>query len=126
MASSLYRGIALPFDKGPTALPKAATDSDLINQSLRQIILTGRRERVMRPEFGCDAFRFVHENNNELLSELIRTEVSTAVGRFEPRVALQDILVERSEDLTTVYVTIIYVIVATRTQDSVKIKLPEK
>ena len=124
--ASFFRGIAFPFGKGPTQLPTPATDADLLKQSLIQIVMTGRNERVMRPDFGCDAFRFIHENNDDLLNELIRAEVSSSVGRFESRIALQDILIEKSADLSTVFVTLVYVIVATRTQDSVKIKLPQR
>jgi len=123
MATSFYRGIAFPFAKGDTSLPRAVTDADLVKQSLLQIVMTARGERVMRPEFGCNAHRFVFENNDDLLGELIRTEVAAVVGRFEPRVVLQDVLVERNEETGMVAVTLIYVLVATREQDSVEIAL---
>lgn len=126
MVSYLYRGISFPFTKGETSFPEAAVDNDVIKQSLYQIVLTGPGERVMRPGFGTSAHKYVFENNDDLLSELVRTEVSASVGRYEPRVALRDIIVARSEDLTEITVTLIYVIIATRTQDSVQIRVPGK
>jgi len=120
---AFYRGIAFPFTKGSTSLPKAVTDADLVKQSLLQIIMTARGERVMRPDFGCNAQKFVFENNSDLLGELIRAEVSAVVGRFEPRVVLQDVLVERNEDSGEVAATLVYVLVATSEQDSVEIAL---
>jgi len=87
--------------------------------------MTGRNERVMRPEFGCNAQKFVFENNDDLLGELIRAEVSATVERFEPRVVLLDVLVERDVDRGQVTVTLEYVLVATRQQDTVEIVLPQ-
>jgi hypothetical protein len=122
---SFYRGIAFPFEKGSTALPKAATDAALVKQSLIQIIMTGRNERVMRPEFGCNAVSFVFENNDDLLGELIRAEVSATVERFEARVVLLDVLVTRDVEKAQVIVTLEYVLVATKQQDTVEIVFPE-
>lgn len=126
MAGALYRGIFFPFKKGLNALPQPVTDSELVKQSLQQIVLTGRNERVMRPDFGCDAYSFIHENNNELLAELIRTEVNSSIGRFEPRVILQDVEVVRDVDKGEVSITLVYVLVATRQQDTVEIVVPMK
>ncbi len=122
--SSYYRGIGFPFTKGPTSLPAAAVDAELVRQSLDQIILTGRFERVMRPGFGCDAMSFIFEPNDELMSELIRTEVTSAIGRFEPRVILQDVQVVRDVEKGQVLVTVNYILVATRTPDSTVVPLP--
>jgi uncharacterized protein len=121
--SSFYRGINFPFTKGKTALPQPVTDDDLVKQSLQQIVLTGRNQRVMRPDFGCDAYSFVFEPNNEMLAELIRTEVSAAIGRFEPRVVVLDIGVVRDTEKGEVVVTIQYVVVTTRTKDTVQVPL---
>ena len=124
MATAFFRGINFPFTKGATALPEPATDSDLIRQSLEQIIMTGRNERVMRPDFGSGVLRFIFENNDDLLDELIRAEVTSAIGRFEPRVAIQDIVIEKDAEKALVTITIVYVLVTTRQQDTVEIVVP--
>lgn len=121
---SIFRGINFPFKKNAKSLPAAATDAELVKQSLEQIVLTGRNERVMRPNFGCDATSFVFENNDEILAELIRTSVSAAVGRFEPRVLLQEVQVLRDVEKGDVLVTLVYVLLATRKLDSVQIRFP--
>lgn len=121
--SSFFRGINFPFTKGKTALPEPVYDSDLVKQSLQQIVLTGRNQRVMRPDFGCDAYSFVFEPNTDMLAELIRTEVNAAIGRFEPRVVVQDIGVVRDTEKGEVIVTIQYVLVATRAPDTVQVPL---
>ena len=121
--SSFFRGFNFPFTKGKTALPEPVYDADLVKQSLQQIVLTGRNQRVMRPDFGCDAYSFVFEPNDDMLGELIRTEVNAAIGRFEPRVVVQDIGVVRDTEKGEVIVTILYVLVATRTKDTAQVSL---
>jgi phage baseplate assembly protein W len=126
MALAFFRGINFPFTKSAQALPAPVTDSDLIKQSLEQIIMTGKNERVMRPDFGSGVLRFVFENNDELLNELIRAEVMSAVGRFEPRVAIQDIEIDKDVEKSEVTITLVYVLVTTRQQDTVEIVVPTR
>jgi phage baseplate assembly protein W len=121
--SSFFRGLNFPFTKGKTALPEPVYDAQLVKQSLHQIVLTGRNQRVMRPDFGCDANSFVFEPNDDMLGELIRTEVNAAIGRFESRVVVQDIGVARDPEKGEVVVTIQYVLVATQARDTVQVQL---
>jgi phage baseplate assembly protein W len=122
MARTNYRGIAFPFQKSATSLPAAVTDDDLIKQSLVQIVLTGRGERIMRPDFGSNAYAFVFENNDMVLQETIRTEVMSAIAKYETRAIVRGVDVTRSE--TEVVVTINYVVVATRQEQTVAITMP--
>lgn len=124
MATAFFRGINFPLTKTTSGLPAPATDSDLIKQSLIQIIMTGKTERVMRPDFGSSVLKFVFENNDDLLDELIRAEVTSAVGRFEPRVVLQDIVIDKDVEKALVTITLVYVLVTTRQQDTVEIVVP--
>lgn len=117
-----FRGIAFPFGKSKTSFPSAVTDEDLIRQSIVQIVTTSKGERVMRPDFGCDAMSFIFENNNDLLAELIREEVTTAITKFEPRAIVRDVQTSRADSEVTI--TVIYVVVLTGKQDSVEIAVP--
>lgn len=117
-----YKGISFPFKKSSQAFPAPATDNDLIKQSIVQIILTGRGERIMRPEFGSNAFAFVFENNTLLLQETVRAEVMSAISRFEPRAIVRAVDIARDD--TELTITIDYIVVATRQEQSVAINMP--
>lgn len=117
-----FRGIAFPFGKSATSFPASTEDEDLVRQSVVQIVTTSKGERVMRPDFGSNAMSFVFENNNDLLAELIREEVTTAITKFEPRVIVRD--VQTSRDSNEVTITVIYVVVLTGKQDSVAVTVP--
>jgi phage baseplate assembly protein W len=119
---AIFTGISFPFRLGPTSLPGASTDEDLIKQTIMQLVLTIRGERIMRPEVGSNVYSFVFEQNNTVLADVIRAEVQTVIGRFEPRVILRDVKVQRKE--SEVLCTIEYVIISTRTLGSTTVALP--
>jgi uncharacterized protein len=103
-----YRGFAFPFRKGVNSFPADATDENLIRDSIKQIILTGLGERVMRPTFGSDFYRFIMENNTDLLEELFRLELRSSIGSFEPRVIIQNIQITRRENI--IDITVFYIL----------------
>lgn len=117
-----YKGVAYPFQAGNFSIPSPVTDAELVKQSLQQILTTTRGERVMRPNFGCNLQRYVFENNNELLAQLFRSEISAAISTWEPRAALDSVSFERSDSMLTV--TVLYTVVTTQTQDTIQVPLP--
>ena len=117
-----YRGIAFPFGKSATSFPAEVSDADLVKESIQQIILTSPGERVMRPDFGSNAYAFVFENNDEILAELIKAEVVGALGRYEPRAIIQEVAVERED--SQVVITVAFIVSLTGQQDTVSVPLP--
>lgn len=122
MAIAYFRGVAFPFVKDDVAVPAPVTDDELVQQSLVQILLTGRGERVMRPDFGCNLNAYVFENNDELLGELLRAEITAAVGKFEPRAEITDVTFSRNN--SELVVQIGYIVVATRSLNTVQVAVP--
>ncbi len=120
--AATYKGIAFPFKKSVLAFPAPATDDDLIKQALAQIILTGLGERVMRPEVGSKVMAFVFENNSLVLQETIRAEVMSTIARFESRVIVQSVNVEADD--VSVIITINYIVIASRSEQSLTITIP--
>lgn len=118
----IYQGIKFPFQKGSTSFPAPVTDDELIRESLLQIVLTRPGERIMRPDFGTNALSFVFENNDTVLSNLLRSEIQGVVARYEPRVQVIDIQTERKDSQLTL--TIIYVVLSTRRTGTTMIALP--
>lgn len=124
---ALYVGIAFPFQVGPTGFPAPASDNDLIKQALIQLILTGRGERVMRPAYGSGAFSFVFESNEAPLTAYIAQEVRNVIGKFEPRVILQNVDVVKNDSSglhpSLVVITINYVVIVTGQTQQVTITI---
>jgi uncharacterized protein len=115
MALPRIRSFAFPFRKGDLAFPKSATDTDAIKASVIQIITTMRGERVMRPDFGCNAFSYVFENNTEEFRINAEREIRTSLSRWEKRIRVEAVNIT-SDDVTEpgqILIDITYTILST-------------
>jgi Bacteriophage baseplate protein W len=87
----LGQGLAFPLQinqRGGIALAKGAHD---IQQAIRIILTTAPGERVMRPEFGCRIHELVFAPDNAATRGLMVYYVEEALGRWEPRINLQEV-----------------------------------
>ena len=74
-----------------TGLPLSGVEH--IRQSIGDIISTVPGERRMLPEYGCWVRRYVDLPVNEGWKGAVAAEVVRAVGRWEPRVKLNQVSV---------------------------------
>lgn len=70
---------------------------DDIVESLRILMATVPRERIMQPAFGCGLKQLVFESINESTLTLIRDAIQRAVLFFEPRIDLEDIEIDEGQ-----------------------------
>lgn len=120
--TAFYRGVAFPFQKGSQSLPAPTFDDVLVRMSLQQILQTQRGERPMRPQFGCDMQQYVFENNDDILTQILRSEISSTLARWEPRARLDNISFTRDEAFVTVLIE--YTVVATGTTGAFPVAIP--
>lgn len=92
------RGWAFPvtFDAAGPVMSKTAL-ADVAND-LKNLMGTLPGERIMRPQFGCDWLAILFKNLTDDLRAEIRTLVTDAITRNEPRVIVQDIVIAQSEE----------------------------
>ena len=64
--------------------------SDLVH-----VILTPKRSRIRRPDFGTDLMKFIWEMNDDTLWNDIRDEIKASVSKFVENVTLDDIIILR-------------------------------
>ncbi len=122
MARTFVSGIAFPFQKSATSFPAQAVNDDLIKQSLVQIVMTNRGERIMRPTFGTNTLAFLFDST-DVLQGRVREQIGQSIADFEPRVRVVsiDVLIKDNENL--VEVTITYIVLATGQPDTVTIRM---
>jgi phage baseplate assembly protein W len=65
-----------------------------IEEAIRIILGTAKGERHMRPQFGCGIHDLVFAPNNATTAGLVQSHVAEALGWWEPRVELLDVIVE--------------------------------
>jgi phage baseplate assembly protein W len=88
------RGISFPIrvdQSGAIALTSGPAD---IESSLRMVLTTAPGERVMRPLFGCRIWELLFEPINANTIGLMGEAVREAVGRWEPRITLDDVRID--------------------------------
>ena len=110
VAIDLYgRGFSFPLRVGADGRMVWSEGELNVRESICVILRTRRGERIERPDFGCGLDQFLFEPNSLATLRLIQEEVKQAIGRWEPRVRLQDVVTEvspadpRAVDITVSY-----------------------
>lgn len=116
ITGSGWRFPLLPDEAGTL---RYTTDDENVEHSLKVLLLTDLGERVMRPDFGCEAPRLVFAPGSVQHLGLLETTVREAVRDWEPRVELEEVRAEADpEDETRVTVSISYFVRQTNTRNN--------
>jgi phage baseplate assembly protein W len=123
MSAKDFLGSGWKFPVVPDGLGQLGFNSDdeNVEQSLRILLLTIQGERVMRPDFGTELQRYVFAPGSTQNLRLLETAISDAVRDWEPRVDLDDVSAEMSDDAgsdTTAIVSISYRVRQSNTQQN--------
>jgi len=100
------------FEKNPLSgdIPILKNEA-AIRQSLKNIVLTLRGEKVFRPYFGSSANISLFENFDFVTNDIISSAIKDAVSAYEPRVEITNIFVTNDVDSNSIEVDIEYKIV---------------
>ena len=79
---------------------------EAIEQSIGLILRTARGELFGDPEFGCNLYTYLYKYDGEQLYNLIKTDVSKAINRWENRVYVNESDVSCESDLNDMKITI--------------------
>lgn len=109
------QGLGFPPRVGADGRLVWSSGEENVRESIRVILLTEPGERLMREEFGCGLRRYLFEPNTVTTRQLIGERITQAIGRWEPRVAVQEVTVEPDDDdPRVVAVMIVFRLVATQ------------
>lgn len=94
-----YSDLDLDFIAHPTTgdvMKKKGVEA--IKRSVRNLILTNFYDRPFVSRIGSNAQKLLFENGNLLTANFLKDAIVEVVSNFEPRVLLQDVLVEFDYD----------------------------
>ena len=112
----LGQGLSFPPRVGPDGRLAWSAGEDNVRESLRLILLTEPGERLMREEFGAGLQRYLLEPNTAATQQQLRDSIVQSIGRWEPRVIVDEVDIEPDGDEPgQVNVTILFRLVATQT-----------
>jgi hypothetical protein len=94
IANFIGQGLSFPMRVDQSGAIAFTTGGADIDGSLRMILMTAPGERVMRPQFGCRIWDLLFEPVNANTIGLMGEAVRDAVSQWEPRVTLDDVIIE--------------------------------
>ena len=86
---------------------KMSSEEENIRQSIELILMTGKGERIMRPEFGCGLKEYIYETMDYTTLVSIEHEVKEALDKWEPRIT--DVKVQVTPDSARSNVILIHI-----------------
>jgi hypothetical protein len=108
MSGSLFVGWPLTAPD-PTGHLAYAGDAQCLREALWNLLMTSPGERLMRPGFGAGLNQWIGQPNTESTRQLIASTITTAVGKWEQRVALSGVsVVPDPVDAANVVITLSY------------------
>ncbi len=85
-------------------------DEDAVKESIKNLILTDRGERLMQPTLGGNIYAMIFENLTPAVLKLIEENVRTTINLYEPRAELQDVTASSNIDDNAVNIRITFYI----------------
>ena len=86
-------------------------NENAISRSVRNLILTTQGERPFQPVLGSNVNNLLFDNMDKLTASALKDEIRNTIENYEPRVELEDIIVDPNFDNNEFNVTIQYYIV---------------
>lgn len=118
------QGIAFPPRLNAEGRWQFSTGAENIRDSIKIILLTAPDERILLPHFGCGLHPYLFEPNTVATRRLIEEAIRQALGRWEPRIQLQDVTVDEVEnEPAEALARITYRLVATNTAERLSLTL---
>ena len=86
-------------------------DEDSIKESIRNIVMTNRGERLFQPNLGCDIRRMLFENFTPDMVITAKDMINNAVKTFEPRAEIVGVDIITGVDINSLDIIIVYSII---------------
>lgn len=83
-------------------------DEEAVKESLKNIILMDKGEKLFQPSFGGNIRAMLFELNSPATLKLIQEQIKSTINNYEPRVELIDVEVYSLIDDNKVAIKIIY------------------
>jgi phage baseplate assembly protein W len=99
-----------------TGTVEMVSDEEDIVQSLEIILSTRPAERIMQPDFGCELSQFLFEEISQSTITGMRGIISDALLYHEPRIDVEDINIDESEQEGLLLISISYTVRSTNSR----------
>jgi phage baseplate assembly protein W len=107
-----FKDLSASFQTNPLSNDLIALKNEsAIARSVRNLVLTGQGERPFQPVLGTGVNNLLFDNMDKLTASAIRSELRTTIENYEPRVEINEIIVEADFERNAFDVTLQYFII---------------
>ena len=107
---------------GRTDLSRVINEN-AIKQSIFNLVMTDRGERLFQPNIGCDIRGSLFENIDANTMLILKENIKSTITTYEPRCNLRDVEVSGNIDNNELRVKIVFSVINTTTTSSLTIDL---
>ena len=101
------------------------TAASAVKQAIEALLKTNHYERPMQPHIGSDIKKLLFEPMDNITSELLKSEVTQAVTRLEPRASILNTKVTPQYENNRYVVSITFSIDSTQKAEEVEVLLQQ-
>ena len=83
-------------------------DEEAVKESVKNLILTNKGERLMQPLLGGNISAMLFENNTPATIKMIEEQIRTTISEYEPRAEVTDVVVKSTIDDNRIEVEIYF------------------
>ena len=107
-----FKDLSASFQTNPLSNDLIALKNESsIARSVRNLVLTIQGERPFQPTLGTGVNNLLFDNMDKLTASAIRSELRTTIENYEPRVEINEIIVEPDFERNAFDVTLQYFII---------------
>ena len=107
-----FKDLSASFQTNPLSNDLIALKNESsIARSVRNLVLTIQGERPFQPVLGTGVNNLLFDNMDKLTASAIRSEIRTTIENYEPRVEINEIIVEPDFERNAMDVTLQYFII---------------
>jgi len=108
---NLYQDFKKNLERSPVSNDLTVfKDEDAVKESIKNLILTDKGERLMQPNLGGNITAMLFENITPATLTLIEDQVRSTIELHEPRAELENVIVSTGADENSIQVRIIFYI----------------
>ena len=98
-------------------------NENAVRDSIRNLVLTDRGERLFQPDIGCDIRGSLFENMDQNTILILKENIKSTIKQYEPRCSVKDVIVNANIDRNEIFVKIIFSVINTNRNLSLTIDL---
>jgi len=106
---TIYRDFHKDMTQNPVSSDLAVkVDEEAVKESIKNLVLTDKGERLMQPLVGGNIRGMLFENNTPATLKIIEEQIRSTIEEYEPRAEVINVDVLSQIDTNTIRVTIYF------------------